>query len=253
MSKMHLIIADQHAHPSYGNERADWIGQLIKDIKPDVVVNLGDAADMSSMSSYDKGKRSFQGKTYAADINAHLDFQDRMWEPIRRTKKKLPYAVVLEGNHEHRIERALDLSPELAGTIGFNDFEFEYYYNDVVRYAGGTPGVVKLDGVNYAHYFVSGLMGRGISGEHPAHSLLVKQGESCTMGHTHVVDFSVRTTASGKKNLGLIAGVYQDYDSDWAGNICNLWWRGVIIKHGVEDGMYDPEFVSLERLRRAYG
>jgi 3',5'-cyclic AMP phosphodiesterase CpdA len=50
MSKVHLIIPDQHAHPEYLNKRADYVGQLIKDLKPDVVINLGDAADIASWS-----------------------------------------------------------------------------------------------------------------------------------------------------------------------------------------------------------
>ena len=31
------------------------------------------------------------------------------------------------------------------------------------------------------------------------------------------------------------------------------WWKGVIVKRNVQDGYYEPEFVSLERLRDVYG
>jgi hypothetical protein len=62
----------------------------------------------------------------------------------------------------------------------------------------------------------------------------------------------MRTTVSGKKILGLVAGVYQDYDSDWAGEVNKLWWRGVVVCRGVYDGCYDPQFISLEALRREY-
>ena len=51
MNKTHIVVPDPHADPRYSNDRADWIGQLIKDVKPEVVVNLGDAADMSSIST----------------------------------------------------------------------------------------------------------------------------------------------------------------------------------------------------------
>lgn len=249
----HIVIPDQHADPRFNNERADWIGQLIKDVKPEVVVNLGDAADMASLSTYDKGKRSFHGRSYAGDLASHLDFQERMWAPMFATKKKLPYAVVLEGNHEHRIERALDLSPELQGTIGFNDLAFDAYYNDVVRYEGGTPGIIEIDGINYAHYFVTGVMGRPSSGIHPAFNLIAKQSASCIQGHTHTFDLSVTTDVKGKKIMSMIAGCAFDYDSEWAGNANRFYWRGVIILHNVDNGTYDPELVSFERLRKAYG
>ena len=82
MSKTHLIIPDSHAHPDYNNNRYDWIGKLILDLKPDVLINIGDTADMPSLSAYDKGKASFHGRNYEKDINAHLDAQERMWGPI---------------------------------------------------------------------------------------------------------------------------------------------------------------------------
>lgn len=250
--KTHLVIADQHAHPDHSNERADWLAKLIIDLQPEVVINIGDAADMASLSAYDKGKRSFQGRSYRKDIDAHLEFQDRIWAPVRARKKKLPYRVVLEGNHEHRVERALDLSPELEGTIGFKDFEFDDYYDDVVRYEGGTPGVIEVDGIQYAHYFVSGVKGLPISGLHPAASLIAKGHTSCTAGHLHLADWSSHTTLDGRKIAGAMCGVYQDYRSDWAGKVNDLWWRGLLIKQNVEAGQYDPCFVSMNTIRKMY-
>lgn len=249
----HLVVPDPHAHPDFPNDRADWLGCLIADLKPDVVINLGDAADMPSLASYDKGKRSFHGKTYARDINAHLDFQERMWAPMKKLKKKMPRSIVFEGNHEERIERALDSAPELEGSVSFDDLDYRTYYDDIVRYDGQTPGILAVDGIHYAHYFITGVSGRNVSGEHPAYSLLTKEFDSCTCGHIHVLDFAERTKANGRKVYGLVAGVYQDYNADWAGKINDLWWRGVVIKRGVEDGCYDPEFVSLKRLKEIYG
>lgn len=253
MSKIHLVIPDCHAHPDHHNERATWLSKLIIDVKPDVVISIGDCADMPSLCSYDKGKRAFAGRSYSKDIEAHLEFQDRLWGPLRRRKKKLPFSVVCEGNHEHRIEKALDLSPELEGTIGFKDFAFDDYYDQVVRYEGGTPGTIEIDHIRYAHYFVSGLMGRPIGGEHPGYSILTKQFTSGTCGHSHLLDICVRTDGSGRKVYGAHCGVFQDYDSDWAG-VCNrLWARGVLVKHNVENGCYDPQWISIDALRKEYG
>lgn len=256
MSKTHLVIPDQHAHPDFDNSRADLLGKLIKDIKPDVVINLGDAADLASLSSYDKGKASFHGRNYEKDINAHLDFQDRMWYPIKKSKKKQPYRIVLEGNHEYRIKRAIDLSPELEGErfgVSFKDLAFGDYYHEVVEYNGGTPGIYTIDGVSYAHYFITGVSGRPIGGEHHAYSLLTKNFTSCTCGHSHTVDWAVRTTTDGEKIMGCVAGVYQDYQSGWAGHINDYWWSGVVLKKGVDNGNYSPQFISLEQLRKEYG
>jgi hypothetical protein len=159
MSKTHLIIPDPHAHPDFNNDRATWAGNLIKDVKPDVVVMLGDSADMPSMSGYDKGTRSFHGRSYSKDINAHLDFQEKLWAPVKKAKKRLPLRVALEGNHEFRIKRAIEHQPELDGAVSFDHLQLPEFYDRVVEYAGNTPGVIDIDGVHYAHFFVSGATG----------------------------------------------------------------------------------------------
>lgn len=250
----HLVISDPHAHYQHHNDRADWLGALIVDLKPDVVINGGDQWDMPSLSGYDKGKSTFVGRAVAKDLDTGLEFSDRLWGPSRRAKKKMPRAVFLEGNHEERMKRMLQFHPEMEGTIGFKDFDLNRHYDDIVEYSGNVPGAINVDGITYAHYFVSGIAGRPISGEHSAHSLLSKNFASCTAFHQHTTDYCVRTNADGKRIHGLVAGVYQDYDSDWAGKeLCKLWWRGVIICRNVEDGQYDPQWVSLEALRKEYG
>jgi hypothetical protein len=249
----HLIIPDQHAHYQHSNERADWLAQLIIDIKPDVVINIGDSADMPSLSGYDKGKRGFHGRTYRQDIDAHLDFQDRLWAPVVQRKKRLPRSIFCIGNHEWRIERALDLSPELQGSIGLGDLDLGRWYDQVVPYNGGTPGVINVDGILYAHYFISGVMGRPVGGEHPAYSLLQKHYKSATSGHLHLADQCIRTDGDGRKVMGTFCGCYQDYDADWAGEANRLWWRGVLVKNNVDNGTYDPEWISIDSLRKAYG
>lgn len=254
MSNTHLIIGDQHAHYQYSNDRADWLAKLIISVNPDVVVNIGDGADMPSLSSYDKGKKSFHGRSYRADILAHLDFQDRLWFPIIKRKKKLPRRVYLIGNHEERINKAVNLQPELEGTIGLGDLHLDRFYDDIVHYVGNTPGVINVDGINYAHYFVSGLSGRPIFSEHPAYSLVTKNFASCTQGHNHLIDFCQRKIIGQDQRVlnGLTVGCYQDYNADWAGETNRLWWRGIVVKRNVEDGNYDPEFISLERIKKEF-
>jgi hypothetical protein len=179
-----------------------------------------------------------------------------MWQPIRRAKRKLPTRFVLEGNHEHRIKRALEVDPQLEGEgfgISFKDLAFDDYYNEVVHYTGQTPGVITIHGISYAHFLVSGIMGRPIGGEHHASSLISKHYTSCTVGHSHTVDWSVRTDVNGKKIMGLVAGVFQDYKAEWAGATNTFWWSGVVIKRGVDSGQYSPQFVSTEELRKEYG
>lgn len=255
MSKNILVVPDPHAHPDFHNERADWLGKYILDQKPDIVVNMGDTFDMPSLSSYDKGKASFHGASYEKDINAGIDFLDRMWHPIKKAKRKRPHSVFLEGNHCRRLNKALEYDPQLAGDrygISYKNYHLADYHNEIVYYKGQTPGIYACEGISFAHYMVSGLMGRPIGGEHHAASLLTKNHTSCVVAHSHTVDWSVRTSPTGKRIMGLVAGVYQDYESPWAGNISHLWWSGIVNLRNVSEGVYDPEFIGIEALRGEY-
>ena len=72
----HLVIPDTQI--KYGEDLSYLIriGKYIVDKKPDVVIHLGDFADMSSLASYDVGKKSFEGQRYVKDIEAaHVGMQ----------------------------------------------------------------------------------------------------------------------------------------------------------------------------------
>jgi len=207
---------------------------------------------MPSLCSYDKGKRSFVGRTYQADVNAHNDFQSKLWDTVRSAKKKLPRRVTLIGNHEERIGRAVDLQPELEGIISYDDLQLKDWYDDVVHYDGGTPGTIVVDGIKYSHYAITGVSGRPISGEHTAYSLLAKHYQSSVVGHLHTFDYCVRTRADGRKIMGLCAGVYQDYKAGWAGECNHLWWSGVSVLRNVEGGTYDLQTISMDALKKEY-
>lgn len=248
------MVPDTHAHPEHHNDRADWLGALIAEIKPDVLIHIGDSADMSSLSTYDKGKRQFQGRNYKADIGAHCDFQERMFAPIKRLKRKLPFSVFCIGNHEHRISRAIDLSPELDGAISMKDLCLNEWYDEVVDYSGGTPGIINIDGITYAHYFVGGIAGRPLGGIHAGYAIATKKFSSATCGHSHLFDTSWHVDLRGNPVIGTVVGCYQDYDNDWAGEVAQLWNRGVVIKRYVDGrGGYDLEWVSLNTLKEVYG
>jgi hypothetical protein len=254
LGRTYIIVPDSHSHPDHPNDRADWLGQFIADVKPDVLIHIGDSADMASLSLYDKGKQSFHGRNYKADVASHCDFQDRMFAPIKKLKRKLPESYFFIGNHEHRISRAIDLSPELDGAISMKDLQLKEYYDEVIDYTGSTPGVKTIDNISFAHYFVGGIAGRPLGGIHAGYALATKKFTSATCGHSHLVDWSHHKNIRGEAVNGLVVGCYQDYNNDWAGDeLAKLWWRGIVVKKNVDgSGGYDPQFLNLDTLRKEY-
>lgn len=245
-----LVIPDSHAIPRFSNRRYDWLGHLINDLKPDVVVDIGDWWDMESLSSYDNGStKAWKQLSYAKDLEAGLDAQERMFSIIRRQKRKMPRFIRTLGNHEDRISRAIHADPVLQGTIGLGDLQSKEYGWEQLDFLK----TIDVEGVRFAHYFPTGVSGRPVSGENPATALLTKQFKSCVQGHSHLLDYAVRTTADGNRLMGLSVGCYLEEALDWADHTAHMWYECVCYLRNVENGAYDLQIIRLDALKKAYG
>ena len=242
---IHLVIGDPHCNPKASNDRFLWAGKLARDLKPDTIICMGDFSSMDSLSSYDKGKKSFEGRRYKKDIDHAHDALEKFNKGLngRRSRK-----VMLLGNHEDRIDRIIDETPELDGTISTKDLKFKEFGWEVIAYQ--EP--VAIDGVHYCHNYPTGIMGKPISGDNIARSLLLKNKVSSTVGHCHLFDYSMCTIPSGRKVLGLSAGCYLHHKEDYARNTQRLWWSGLIVKRNVRQGEYDIETIEYNTVKRRY-
>src|SRR5579872_1655597 len=127
-----LILPDGHSNYEYGNERFRALGNFIVEEKPDVIINIGDFADMASLSSYDFGTASFEGRRYKKDIEAAIDAQEQIDAPIKAYNRRMhkayhPRKELTLGNHEYRIIRATESDPKLEGTLSIDDLQYTNY------------------------------------------------------------------------------------------------------------------------------
>lgn len=251
----HLVIPDTQIKPGVPLEHIDWIAQFAIDKRPDVIVIIGDWADMSSLSSYDVGKKSFEGRSYRADILAANDALQRLMAPIEaETSRRLkghrehwnPRKIVTLGNHEHRIVRAVEDDRKLEGLISLNDLFFSQFGFEVYPFL--EPVVV--DGVAYCHYFVSGIMGRPVT---TARALLQKHYMSCFAGHLPGRDIAYAKRGDGGKLTAIIAGSCYLHDEPYLNHQTNDTWKGIYVLHEVNNGSFDEMPVSLSFLRERYG
>lgn len=245
-----LVLPDSHARPGVSPRRFLWLREFLKECAPDILLCLGDLADMPSLSSYDgssltgngKRKASFDGRTVADDLHAANVALDILgsWKGTK---------VFLVGNHEQRIDRALDNVPELKGTLSTGSLHLKGW--EVVPFLEEY----EVRGVAASHYFVTGVMGKSVGGEYPAAALLKKQYRSCIMGHSHIWDVAIRR---GKhKMMGLVAGCYLDPQQKevYAGPAQALWTSGVTLLKGVSGGFPQEgwQFISTKWLENVYG
>lgn len=253
-----LVIGDPHAGQRSANDRFDWLGKFIVDRRPDTIVCMGDFADLESLSSYDKGKKCFEGRRFTLDCEAVRDAQERMFSPLkvlneaRRINKKKQYnpaTILLGGNHdEGRIGKVVQTSPELEGVVCLSALGYTSYWTRYIPFRSS----VTLHGVTFSHYFTSGVLGRPISGDTIGKSLLQKRHTSSVVGHSHLLSVHRDITASGSPVWGLSAGCYHEDIPEYATDTCALWWRGVVLLHNVKDGDYEPEFITIGTIKARY-
>jgi len=251
----HLVIPDTQLRAQDDLKFLENIGHYIVDKQPDVIVQIGDFADMPSLSSYDVGKKSFEGRRYKSDIEAAKNGMAVLLGPLnayndkqRRNGKRQyhPRRVLTLGNHEDRISRAINSDPKLDGTLDLSDLGYEAAGWEVHPFLE----VVVIDGVAYSHYFVTGVAGRPAS---TAAAQLNKKHMSCVAGHQQGRQSASAYRADGKRITSIIAGSCYEHNEDYLGPQGNNHWRGVVMLHDVSDGEFDEMYVPLDYLRKKYG
>jgi hypothetical protein len=249
-----LVIPDCQVKAGVPLEHLTWAGKAIVDYMPDVVINIGDFADMPSLSTHDiKGSKYFEGLRYRTDIDVAKDAMQLLLAPLKevqakqkRNKEKQyrPRMVMTIGNHEHRIDRAINNNPTLDGLISVKDLGYE---NDWEVHSFLHP--VFINGVGFNHYWPVGAMGR------PASSpsvIINKLHMSCVAGHQQGKQVAYGKRADGQPICAIIAGSYYLHDESYMDQLSNKHWRGLVVLNEVEDGHFDEMFLSIEYLRRKY-
>lgn len=247
----HLLIPDVQVKPKVPNKHLRWIGKYIAAKQPDTIVCIGDFADMESLSSYDKGKKSHEGRRYVKDCDATYRAMDLLMEPIAKVRGYKPKLHLTLGNHEERILRAVEANSELEGKMSIADLRYEEYGWTVHEFLE----VVTLDGIAYSHFFpraASGKVTQTRNGAPNARAQLIREGRSCTAGHAQGIDIACMPL-SGRLQWGLIAGSCYLHNERYLGPQGNNHWRGVVLKNGVNKGEYSPVIVGLDYLQKRFG
>lgn len=244
----HFVLPDVQAKPGVDFGYLERIGKYVVEKQPDKIICLGDFADMESLSAYDRGTKSFEGRRYLKDIEAAREAMTAFLNPLlvynanQRKNGKKQYKPELHltlGNHENRINRAVNDDAKLDGVLSVADLGYEQDGWKVYPFLE----VVVIDGIAYSHYFTSGLLGRPIS---TAAACLAKKHMSCVQGHQQGLQLASGYRADGAMIQSIIAGSCYEHNEDYMGPQGNKHWRGAIMLHDVEDGQFDIMPVSLK-------
>lgn len=252
----HFILPDTQIRPGDNTDFLERIGRYVVDKKPDVFVQIGDFADLPSLSSWDIGKRSFEGRRYRDDVEAVKNAMDCLLKPIRDfnnqarkngKKQYKPRMVLTLGNHCDRITRATNNDPKLDGTISIDDLGYEAAGWEVHPFLE----TVVIDSICYSHYHVSGVAGRPIN---TAQLTLAKKHMSTVAGHLQGFQMATAYRADGVRLTSIIAGSCYEHNEDYMGPQGNKQhWRGCIMLNDVQPtGEFDIMPVSLKYINEHY-
>lgn len=248
-----LVIPDSHACPYHDLKRYTRLGRWASRHSFDYIVDMGDWADMHSLSSYDKGTRKHEGARVAADFEAAVEARDRFYMEYSGRAHK----IALMGNHEHRISRAANIAPELYGYLSLEDLQCEEYGWEVVPF----QKYKTINGVSFSHYF-TGTRGKALDGSPDAVSsslakkLTAKSKNSIVVGHSHTSSYATRAdTITGKTVHGLVCGYFGHPDSvtdergSWATGFAPYWRFQVCVLKDVDDGQYGLEIIPAGKVK----
>jgi len=253
----HLVLPDKQIKDGVDMSHLLNIGRLIVDEKPDRIIDLGDHFDMPSLSSYDKGRKTAEGRRVHHDLMAGwgamgILFGDMIeYNQKRATNKKKQYKPDMHfclGNHEHRLYRHIEANAELDGILDYpGGFKLENWGWKVHEFR--KP--VTLDGVSYAHYFYNVNSGTPYGGT--CHTKLRNIGHSFVQGHQQGLDLATRTTNLGETQWGITAGSCYTHEEEYRGPQAQEHWRGVLLLDNAEEGNFEPRPISLKSLEKKYG
>lgn len=246
----HLYIPDTQVKVGVPINHLTAAGNYAVEKRPDVIVLAGDWWDFPSLSSYDRGKLSFEGRRYRLDVEAGKAGMEKFLAPIRKAKSYRPRIVITLGNHEHRVQRAIEEHAVLDGTIGVHDLQLEAFGIEAHEFL--RP--IVIDGVVYCHYFprsASGKVMQSKSGAPNALAQLRREGRSCVAGHTQGFDIAC-LPFSGRLQWGVQAGSFYQHQEQYLTPQGQDHWHGVVMLHEVQDGCFSPMVVGLNYLLEKY-
>lgn len=231
-----LVLSDTQIYAdSKGRTRGidldTWYPVLryIKDHKWDMWIQVGDFLDFNCISSHNKEDlRAVEGQRIKKDYAAGNLILDQLQLAIG---EKTP-GVILEGNHEYRMEHLIDKIPALEGWMEVDKgLRLEERGIKYVRtWSTGKPFHLGKAA------FIHGLY----TNDHHAKKTVSRYGTNIFYGHTHdVQEYSAELKGDDKTIVGSSLGCLCVYDLPYMRGRPSKWQQSFSVFHFRENGFFN--------------
>lgn len=229
-----LFLTDIH-FPAEDKRSLDAVLNYAADSGPwDGIILNGDIGDYESVSSHNAGQlRKLENKRLWKDheaVNKGLDLIDSAVFGKSRGVDKKKY--FLEGNHEYRVERAINVNPNLEG---FAEVPTalklaERGYEWLPFWSKGT--MLRVGNANFMHAFCHG--------RNHAKATLSMIDRPTFYGHTHdVAEESKLTLGDNKQVCAQSLGTLIDYRVDYMRGRPHRWQQAFAEFYFLPDGHFN--------------
>lgn len=176
----YLVIADSHISPT-SPDIESWhnLGEYVVKTRPDIIIHLGDVADMDSLSWLKNSRGPYSTEEEMECVSAHLfAFEDVLLKDRQRSrqmKKRIyrPQKILCLGNHDVR-----------NGFTGIDDL-FTGCDWDVFGYL--TPVSFEGDEIFFSHCMLKGTSSQACT---TAAEIIENWHGNIVVGHSHLCDYA---------------------------------------------------------------
>lgn len=229
--KTAIVLPDLHI-PYHDKKSLASLEKFMADNRWDYYINLGDMMDFDCISHHNKNKlREVEGKRILKDYEEGNKILDRHQKIIRKRNPNAKF-ILLEGNHDYRIQRYLDANPQMEGMIemevGLRLKERGFKY--IQCYTKGE--VFKLGKAMFHH----GLY----TTKYHANKMVDTFGDNIFFGHTHDCQtFSRSTYGEDKTTVGQSLGCLCDYNQSYMKGRPSKWQQAFGVFYFMPSGFFN--------------
>lgn len=259
-----LVIGDPHVEPNTDLRRFVALSNFIYENRPTNIVQIGDFFTFDSISSHNASKRlTLEGQRFKQELDAGIEAYNLLANGIRRVyrsdvrakrKRTIRRMLWVEGNHEERVRRYLELNPQMEGMLDYrHHIPLEKDGWEVVPYR--NYGFIY--GIGFTHVPMNG-NNNPIGSKHAVKNCIKDHHHHVVYGHNHKLiheSDGILTTGGYIRNTATSVGCFFENSPEYAMGSQGErdWWRGVVLLHHLDmEGGFDIETVAMSRLLGEY-
>jgi hypothetical protein len=204
----------------------------------DEVVYLGDFMDFDLISSHNKDNlRAIAGKR----LDAEYIYAGKILDRHQKAAPKARFTL-LEGNHEHRVERYIDANPVLEGKV-----EVETGLQLIKRRIKWVRFWSKGDSYRIGKArFIHGLY----TNQYHSRKHVENYGENIFYGHTHdVQSYSKELQGADRTIVGQSLGCLCRYDQKYIRGKPTKWQQAIAVFEFFPDGYFTYNVIRIFKHR----